>query len=242
MRLDGLSLTSRSPYFFRLLPICQEMRVRERERRAERIRIAQHLHDTVLQHFLGAFLQLRVAVDQLPSNSPTRPGLYKILELMGRVIEEFRRAVQGLHLSKTESHDLEQSFSRIHEEFVTGEQVEFRVLVLGSPRQLHPVIREEIYCIGREALVNAFRHSGANKVEVELEYAPRRFRLVVRDNGCGIDPEVLRSGRDGHWGLAGIRERAERVGAKLRVRSRVAAGTEIELSVPNSIAFESRNR
>ena len=242
MRLDGLSLTSRSPYFFRLPPIRREMRVREKERLEERIRIAQHLHDTVLQHFLGAFLQLRVAVDQLPWNSPTRPHLCKVLELMGRVIEEFHRAVQGLRSSKTESHDLEQAFSRIPEELGTEEQVEFRLLVLGSSRQLRPFIGEEIYRVGREALVNAFRHSGANKVEVELEYAPRRFRLVVRDNGCGIDPEVLRSGRDGHWGLPGVRERAERIGAKLRVWSRVAAGTEIELSVPNSIAFESRNR
>jgi signal transduction histidine kinase len=242
MRLDGLSVTSRSLDFFRLPLIRREMCVREKERLAERIRIAQQLHDTVLQYFLGAFLQLRVAADQLPSNSPARPRLYNVLELMGRVIEEFRRAVGGLRSSKTESHDLEQLFSRVPQELGTEEQVEFRILALGSPRQLRPLIGEEIYWVGREALVNAFRHSGANKVEVELEFAPRRFRLVVRDNGCGIEPQILHWGRDGHWGLPGMRERAERVGAKLRVSSRVAAGTEIELSVPNSIAFDSGNR
>ena len=88
--------------------------------------------------------------------------------------------------------------------------------------------------------MNAFRHSRASCIEVELEYGPKRFRIVVRDDGCGIDPQVLRAGREGHWGLPGMRERAERVGAKLRVWSRAAAGTEVALSVPNSIAFESR--
>ncbi|HEX3374613.1 MAG TPA: ATP-binding protein, partial [Edaphobacter sp.] len=76
-----------------------------------------------------------------------------------------------------------------------------------------------------------------NRIEVELEYAARRFRMVVRDDGCGIDAQVLRVG---HWGLPGMRERAERIGARLRVWSRPAAGTEVVLSLPNSIAFQSR--
>jgi signal transduction histidine kinase len=116
-------------------------------------------------------------------------------------------------------------------------QIDFRVIVLGSARKLHPLIRDEVYHIGRELLVNAFRHSQASCIEVELEYGPKSFRIVVRDDGCGIDPEVLRARREGHWGLPGMRERAERVGARLRVWSRAAAGTEVALSVPNSIAF-----
>ena len=110
----------------------------------------------------------------------------------------------------------------------------FRLYALLS---LHPVIRDEIYRIGREALVNAFRHSRASRIEVELEYGARRFRLIVRDNGRGIDPHVLHAGRDGHWGLPGMRERAEKFGARLRVWSRTSAGTEIELSVSNRIAI-----
>jgi signal transduction histidine kinase len=102
---------------------------------------------------------------------------------------------------------------------------------------LHPVIRDQVYRIGREAVVNAFRHSRATGIEVELEYANHQLRVLVRDNGCGIDPQVLRSGRDGHWGLSGMRERAEGVGARLRVWSRPAGGTEVELSVPGHVAF-----
>jgi signal transduction histidine kinase len=100
------------------------------------------------------------------------------------------------------------------------------------------VIRDEVYRIGREALANAVRHSGAQKIEVEIDYAAASVRVVVRDDGRGIDEQVLRAGRDGHWGLSGMRERAERMGARLTVWSRGGAGTEVELLVPGRIAFQ----
>jgi len=240
MRLDGLSLACRSLYDFRLLPTFREMRTRLEERLAERMRIAQDLHDTVLQGILSAAMQLHVAVDQLPANSPAKLRLSRVLELMRHLMEEGRNAVRGLRSSNSDSDDLGQAFSRIPQDLGIEAQIDFRVIVLGSARKLHPLIRDEVYHIGREALVNAFRHSRATRIEVELEYAPKRFRIVVRDNGCGIDPQVLHSGREGHWGLPGMRERAERVGGRLRVWSRAAAGTEVEMSVPSSIAFESR--
>jgi signal transduction histidine kinase len=240
MRLDELTLAYRSPYLFRLRPTFKEMRARIEERLAERTRIAQDLHDTVLQGILSATMQLHVAVDQLPVNSPAKLGLSRVLELMGHVMEEGRNVVRGLRSSNSDSDDLGQAFSRIPQELSIEVQIDFRVIVLGSARKLHPLIRGEVYRIGREALVNAFRHSRASCIQIELEYAPKRFRVVVRDDGCGIDPQVLHAGRDGHWGLPGMRQRAERVGARLRVWSRAATGTEVELSVPNSIAFESR--
>jgi signal transduction histidine kinase len=104
---------------------------------------------------------------------------------------------------------------------------------------LQPAIRNDVYSIGREALVNAFRHSQASNIEAELEYGVNQLRVLVRDNGCGIDLEVLHSGRDGHWGLSGMRERAERIGARLKVSSSAASGTEVELRVPSRVAFES---
>jgi signal transduction histidine kinase len=103
---------------------------------------------------------------------------------------------------------------------------------------LRPLIRDEVYLIGREALLNAFMHAHANRIEVEVEYASRHLRVLVRDDGRGIDPQVLHSGREGHWGLVGIRERSKRIGASLRLRSRIGAGTEVDLTVPGSIAFE----
>jgi signal transduction histidine kinase len=218
------------------------MRARLEERVAERTRIARDLHDTVLQGIISAAMQLDVAVDQLPANSPAKLRLSHVLELMRRVMDEGRKAVRGLRSSNSDSDsdsdDLGQAFSRIPQDLGIEVQIEFRVIVLGSVRKLHPLIRDEVYHIGRELLVNAFRHSRANCIEVELEYAPRRFRMVVRDDGCGIDPQVLGAGRDGHWGLTGMRERAERIGARLRVWSG-ADGTEVALSVANSIAFQS---
>ncbi len=100
------------------------------------------------------------------------------------------------------------------------------------------LIRDEVLRIGREALLNAFMHAHANHIEVEVEYASRHLRVLVRDDGSGIDPQVLHSGLEGHWGLVGIRERSKRIGANLRLRSRIGAGTEVDLTVPGSIAFD----
>ncbi len=119
-------------------------------------------------------------------------------------------------------------------------QISFRVIVEGTPRLLRSVIRDEVYLIGHEALSNAFRHAQASEIEVEIEYAASHLRVLIRDNGGGIDTQVLRSGREGHWGLSGMKERTERIGGKLRVLSRSVAGTEVELSVPGNIAFEVR--
>ena len=238
MRLDGLSLGYRSPNLCGFLPMLEEMQARLEERRAERKRIARDLHDTLLQEFLGASLQLQVAVDQLPASSPVKLRLNRVVEVMGRVVEGVRLAICGLRSSSTEGLDLAEVFARIPKDLGTGDQIEFRVLVLGSPRRLNPVVRDDVYRIGHEALVNAFRHSRATRIEVELQYTATRFRLAVRDDGCGIDPEVRHSGRDGHWGLPGMQERAERIGARLKVRSRRAAGTEVELTIPARIAFQ----
>lgn len=227
-------------YRYRLHVLTQRLNVRFEERLAERTRIAQELHDTLLQGFLSASMQLHVATDGLPSDSAARKPLGRILELMGKVIDEGRNAVRGLR-SGDSSSDLVQSFSRIGEEFAVDESVEFLVIVEGRPRPLHPLLRDEVYRIGREALVNAIRHSKAERIEVELDYSSKGFRVLVRDNGCGIEPSVLNAGRDGHWGLPGMRERAERIGGKFNVWSGAGAGTELALSIPGKLAFQTRN-
>jgi signal transduction histidine kinase len=217
------------------------MNLRFEERLAERTRIAQELHDTLLQGFLSASMQLHVADDRLPENSPVKPAVSRVLTLMKDVIEDGRNTLRGLRSRSYELRDLAQAFSRIPEELSLQQQIDYRVIVEGQARPLHPIIRDDVYRIGREALVNSFRHAQASRIEVEIEYGVKQLRVLVRDNGGGIDPQVLRSGREGHWGLSGMRERAERIGGRLTVWTRPADGTEIELSVPATLAFESKS-
>jgi len=224
----------------RFLKLTRQLNVRFEERLAERTRIAQELHDTLLQGFLSASMQLHVANDHLAADSQAKPLVGRVLDLMGQVIEEGRNAVRGLRSPKLSSPDLEQAFSKIRQEFPVQSQTGFRVIVEGTPRPLRPVIRDEVYFIGHEALSNAFRHAHASEIEVELEFAASYLRVLIRDDGSGIDTQVLNSGREGHWGLSGMKERAESIGGKLRVLSRAVAGTEVELFVPGHIAFEYR--
>jgi signal transduction histidine kinase/streptogramin lyase len=228
-------------YRLRMYQLTRQLNIRFQERLAERTRIAQELHDTLLQGFVSASMQLDVAEDQLPDDSPTKPLLRRILQLMGRVTEEGRNALRGLRTADNDSRDLELAFSRMRQELAIDEKIGYRVITHSVTRPLRPVIRDEVYRIGREALVNAFLHAKANTVEVEVEYASRYLRIIVRDDGCGIDPQVLDAGRQGHWGLPGMRERSEGIGASLRLRSRIGAGTEVELTVPSSIAFENQS-
>ncbi len=241
--LAGLAL-----YSFRVHQVTRQLNLRFDERLAERTRIGQELHDTLLQGFLSASMHVHVAADRLPADSPAKPTLTRAIQLMGQVIEEGRNAVRGLRSSPSASLDLEHAFSRIQQELwpqgeapvgLKGEvQPAFRVVVDGQPRPLRPVLRDEVYRIGREALLNAFRHSGAKRIDMEIKYSPSHLGILVRDDGCGIDPEILAEGRDGHWGLSGMREKADRIGARFQVWSSAAAGTEIELSVPSAIAFQ----
>ena len=217
----------------------EEERVRkENVRLEERTRIAQELHDTLLQSFMGASLQLGAAMKSLPSDSPVKPRLDPILQLMEQGIDEGRSAIQGLRSSDSRTLDLVLALSGVQQELSVEPDVDFRVSVAGRQQALRPPIKDEVYRIGREALVNAFRHSGANRVDIELEYADSDLRLRVRDNGCGIDPEVLEAGREGHWGLAGMRERATRIGGLLKISSSANAGTEVQLSIPSALAFQ----
>src|SRR5262249_26890363 len=154
----------------------------------------------------SACFHLAAALDDVASGSSVKPRLERTLELMSQSIEEARNAIEGLRSSDSHA-DLIQSFSRVLHDVTPEPEVDFCVVVSGRQQPLRPAVSEQVHSIGREALVNAFRHSRAKRVELELEYADRGLRLRIRDNGCGIDSKVLRTGREGHWGLAGMRER-----------------------------------
>ncbi len=224
-------------YRLRIRQIARQLDVRFEERLAERTRIAQELHDTLLQGFVSASMQLHVAADRLPAESPVKPSLGRVIDLVGRVIEEGRNAVRGLRSAGSDTYDLEQAFAGIQRELDAETTTSYRVVVEGQPRPLIPLIRDEVYRIGREGVVNAFRHARAPSIEVQVEYGPQQLRLVVRDDGRGIDPALLRARRDGHWGLTGMNERADLIGAHLTVLSRTDRGTEVQLTVPGHVAF-----
>ena len=227
-------------HVYRLRQIARQFNMRVEERVGERMRIAHELHDTLLQSFISASMQLDVAANRLQSESPAKPEVNHVLQLMRQGIDDGRRAVGDLRASGDCAFDLGQAFSQVAKEFSLQEKLEFRVIVQGQSRPLRPLLCDEVYRIGREALVNAYRHSRAKKIEIELEYSPKRFRCLVRDNGRGIDSNVLTSGRQGHWGLPGMRERAEKIGGHFSIRSSASAGTEVELSVPGPVAFQSQ--
>jgi signal transduction histidine kinase len=224
---------------FRVNALTRQLNIRAEERLAERTLVAQELYDTLLQGFLSASMQLHLTVDELPEGSPERRRVEHVLGTMGQVVEEGRHVLRGLRCWGDDADHLRELLSRVGEELAADDGVEFRVRVEGTARAVHPVIREEVHRVGREALLNAFRHAQARGVQVEIAYSSRALRLLVRDDGCGIDSTVLESRREGTSGLATMRERAERIGGRFRVRTRAGAGTEVELSVPGAIAFRS---
>lgn len=229
-------------YRLRLEHLTRQLRMRFDERLAERTRIAQELHDTLLQGFISASMQLHVLADGMPEDAPARQNLNRIVQLVGRVIEEGRNALRGLRLTESGWEDLGLAFARVADEIGLAEQMKFRIRIEGRTRAWRSLLRDEVYRIGREALVNAFRHSQAKNVEMELEYGPKCFRFLVRDDGRGMEQSILEAGREGHWGLSGMRARTERMGGALHVWSKVMTGTEVEFSVPNRIVFGHENK
>ena len=182
----------------------------------ERTRIARELHDTLLQSFHGLLLRFQTASYLLPDRpAEAKERLDGAIEQAAKAITEGRDAVQGLRASTVErqrSRGRDQNLGRrARDRRERHPPPAFRVGVEGQPRDLHPILRDEIYKIAAEALRNAFRHAQAGLVEVEIRYDDDEFRLRVRDDGKGIDPAVLAAqGIEGHYGLRGMPERAAR--------------------------------
>lgn len=233
-------------YRLRLRAIQHAWTLRFEERIEERSRIARELHDTLLQSFHGLILRFQAVRDMLPEQpEAASDALGSVIDRAAAAITEGRDAVQALR-GEEECDDLGESLATIDQEFrseapgslqaVTG--AGYRVLVEGTPRRLHPVVRDDLYRIAREAVRNAFRHAEATAIELDIRYDERLFCLRVRDDGAGIDPHVLDLGRRrGHYGLPGMRERATSIGGQFEIWSEVRRGTEIEVTVPALIAY-----
>jgi signal transduction histidine kinase len=230
-------------YVARVRHVGREYQRRLDERVNERTRIARELHDTLLQSFHGLLLRFQTASYLLPDRpAEAKAQLDAAIVNAAKAITEGRDAVQGLRASTIERNDLALAIRTLGDELAAipspRQSPSFDVAVEGEPRDLHPSVRDEVYKIAAEALRNAFRHAHAGRVEVEIRYHDKQFRLRVRDDGVGIGPEVLRShGAEGHYGLRGMPERAALIGGKLAVWSEVGAGTEVELRLPASIVY-----
>jgi signal transduction histidine kinase len=221
---------------YRMAAVHSAMNLRFEERLAERSRIARELHDTLLQSFQGLMLRLQVVDDLLPPGK-AKEQLERSLERADQAIAEGRSAVYALRSSATNTNDLAQAVKILGDELATEDSIAFHLVVEGPTRDLHPIVRDELYRLIQEALRNAFKHAAAHHIETEITYGERTLRLRVRDDGKGIPPEILKEGRHGHYGLSGMRERAQGIGARLEIWSGAKAGTEIEVSIAGSVAY-----
>ncbi|HEL2979312.1 TPA: histidine kinase [Stenotrophomonas maltophilia] len=204
-------------------------RARLQERHGERERIARDLHDTLLQGSQGLILRLH-AISQSPQTpAPVRSQLESAMQLAERNLAEGRERVNALRDGPFAGRDLASALADVHAEYAGHGTNPLRLTVEGATPPLQADAAEEVFLIGREAIRNALRHASASAIEVELSYGTRCFLLHVRDDGVGIADE---NAGHGHWGLQGMRERAQRLGAELQLWTRAGLGTEVALAVP----------
>jgi signal transduction histidine kinase len=227
-------------YLVRLKQMEAEIRARIEERLGERERIARELHDTLLQGIQGLILRFQAVADRIPASEPARQMIEKVLDRADEVLVQGRDRVKNLRLN-AQMKTLREALTDVIKDLAVSKGVEFSVVVEGGVRKLNPLIRDEAYWIGHEALVNALHHARAKRIEVEIAYDPSHLRLRFRDDGSGIDPKIIEAGgKPGHWGMRGMRERAAKIGAHLETWSRPGAGTELELRIPGSVAYNAQ--
>jgi len=223
-------------YRLRMRQVARLLSARFDERLAERTRVARELHDTLLQTVQGSKLVADDALESLSDADRMRRAMGQLSLWLGRAVDEGRAALNSLRASTTEKNNLAEAFRGAIEDCRGQYSMEALFSVAGQPQELHPMLRDEIYRIGYEAIINACAHSGGTRMEVTLSYA-NDLTVRVQDNGKGIDPLIADKGKEGHFGLQGMRERADRIGAKLTITSSPGSGTKIVLVVPGRIVF-----
>ena len=235
-------------YQMRVRQLAHQFNMRLEERVAERTRLARELHDTLLQSFQALLPRLQASINMFASRpDDARRNLEQAADQASQAIAEGRDAIQGMRMSTVEKNDLAVAIRTLGEELASAATKlplpNFNVVVEGTSRNLHPILRDEVYRLATEALRNAFRHAAAQNIEVEIRYDEKYFRLRVRDDGKGIPSDVLSGdGRQGHYGLPGMRERAKLVGGKLTFWTELDSGTEIELLIPGAKVYAKSTR
>lgn len=217
----------------RVRHIERAMNARLEERHRERDRIARELHDTLLQSVHGLMLRFQAASNRLPADEPARKALELALDQAEEVMIEGRDRVIDLRVPQHHTGELAQSLAAIGTELAAVHGVQFQATTRGESPTLPPEVEKELLLIAREGLINAFRHANANRIDLETCGDAGGMRLRIRDDGGGMPAAViLGKGRAGHWGVIGMRERAEVIGAHLEIRSRQGSGTEVDINLP----------
>jgi ligand-binding sensor domain-containing protein/signal transduction histidine kinase len=237
-----------SLYKLRLRQVARVFNAGLEARVNERTRIARELHDTLLQSLHGLLLQFQAARNMMPRRPEEAvQAMDGALDATEQAIAESRNAIQDIRAEPGCQGDLAELLKAAGQELASSQDANhrppvFRLIVEGERQALPAVLQGEVYRIAREILRNAFQHAQADRIEAELRYDDHALRLRIRDDGRGIDPQFLKDGgRSGHWGLRGVRERAQQIGAHLDFWSEKGAGTEVQLTVPAAVAYKQSN-
>jgi signal transduction histidine kinase len=229
-------------YKLRLRQVAGRIRERLEARQRERERIARELHDTLLQSVQGLILKVQAASEDIPDEAPARAQIVRALDEADQVLVEGRDRVRGLRATE-HAGGLADAMSEAAERLVGGTPANWTLTEQGTARALKPVAAEEVSRIAEEALFNSHRHAEAKQIDLTISYGPKALFVAIKDDGKGIDPEVLTKGeRTGHFGLPGMRERAERLGGRVQVDSAPGAGTRIEVTIPAKAAYVDHRR
>jgi signal transduction histidine kinase len=215
--------------------------LRLEERVSERTRLARNLHDTLLQTLQGSKLVADDAFEHRSDVEYTSRSLEKLSKWIDRAMREGRAALNTLHASAFENRELSKRLqSALDEREPDG--VSERILnISGTPVEMDSIVTDEICSVGCEAIRNAFIHSRATRIEVQLSYS-EDFTMIVRDNGRGMDSITASRGRDGHFGLQSMRERAARIHGQFHVITAPNFGTTVELKIVGKTAFGRKTR
>jgi signal transduction histidine kinase len=224
-------------YRFRLQQIGAKLKSRFEERLSERTRIAQDLHDELVQSALGVSLQVELTDALVEDRHPAKPHVERALTLSRTLLQKGREVLRDLREKTTNVDDISRRLTETIEDVQAEGGPAARLVVEGEPRGVNHVVAEDFVQIGCEAIRNAFRHASATKIDVYIIYNDSELCLEVVDNGCGMPIQMMQSGKPGHYGLTGMRERTERIGGTLTITSRLKEGSKIAVSVPGKHAY-----
>lgn len=225
-------------YRFRVHHVVTKVREQLSVRLEERERIARELHDTLLQAFQGLTLKFQAVLKQIPKDLRAHEMLESALSRADEALIEGRRNIRDLRQASADPSDLQTALSTLGQTLTQEDGSSFALTVAGIPRPLASAAYREVLQIGREAITNAFHHAKAKRIEVQIEFERFRLRVVVRDDGVGMETSILKTGRTGRWGIVGMRERAQRIGAQIDIWSAINNGTEVDLSVPGHVIYQ----